>query len=73
MASLGISGDVIDEALNHKIESKVRRVYIRDRRETDQAKAFDAIGERLSELTKRDDSSTNERVLSKHYNLRSQT
>lgn len=52
MASLGISGDVIDEALNHKIESKVRRVYIRDRRQVDQAKAFEAVGEYLSTLKK---------------------
>lgn len=50
MAELGVSGDVIDEALNHKIESKVRRVYIRDRREADQARAFDALGARLVQL-----------------------
>ena len=47
MAELGISGDVIDECLNHVIESRVRRVYIRDRREVDQARAFDALGARL--------------------------
>jgi integrase len=50
MAGLGISGDVIDESLNHQIESRVRRTYIRDRREADQARAFDALGERLAEL-----------------------
>lgn len=50
MASLGISGDVIDEALNHMIESRVRRIYIRDRREADQARAFDALGARLEVL-----------------------
>lgn len=50
MAQLGISGDVIDEALNHKIESRVRRTYIRDRREEEQARAFDALGERLQAL-----------------------
>lgn len=50
MATLGISGDVIDECLNHVIESKVRRIYIRDRRLTDQAHAFDALGARLAGL-----------------------
>lgn len=50
MAELGISGDVIDECLNHVIESQVRRVYIRNRREADQARAFDALGDRLGEI-----------------------
>lgn len=47
MAETGISGDVIDECLNHVIESRVRRIYIRDRREADQARAFEALGQRL--------------------------
>jgi integrase len=51
MAELGISGDVIDECLNHIIESRVRRIYIRDRREADQVRAFDALGARLAVLT----------------------
>lgn len=50
MASLGISGDVIDECLNHVIESRVRRTYIRDRRPIEQARAFDALGGRLDEV-----------------------
>jgi hypothetical protein len=50
MAQLGISGDVIDECLNHVIESRVRRTYIRDRRPADQAHAFDALGEKLAAL-----------------------
>jgi len=50
MAGLGISSDVIDECLNHMIESRVRRIYIRDRRLTEQARAFDALGARLSGL-----------------------
>lgn len=50
MAGLGVSGDVIDECLNHVIESRVRRTYIRDRREADQARAFDALGDLLAEL-----------------------
>ncbi|MEP7295738.1 MAG: tyrosine-type recombinase/integrase [Burkholderiales bacterium] len=50
MATLGVSGDVIDECLNHVIESRVRRIYIRDRRPADQARAFDALGARLDEI-----------------------
>lgn len=50
MAQQGISADVIDECLNHVIESRVRRTYIRDRRLTEQARAFDVLGSRLSEL-----------------------
>ena len=50
MAGLGVSGDVIDECLNHVIESRVRRTYIRDRRPTEQAHAFDALGARLAAL-----------------------
>lgn len=50
MAELGISGDVIDECLNHVIEGRVRRTYIRDRRLPEQARAFDALGNRLAEL-----------------------
>lgn len=51
MAGLGISSDVIDECLNHMIQGRVTRVYIRDRREADQARAFDALGAKLVELT----------------------
>lgn len=50
MARLGYSSDVIDECLNHKLQSKVARVYIQDRREADQRRAFDALGRRLAEL-----------------------
>lgn len=50
MAGLGFSGDVIDECLNHMIESRVRRTYIRDRRVEDQKRAFDALGARLAAL-----------------------
>ncbi len=51
MASLGTSSDVIVECLNHMIQSRVTRIYIRDRRETEQAKAFEALGRRLDDLT----------------------
>ena len=51
MADLGISGDVIDECLNHVIESRVRRTYIRNRRPKEQARAFDSLGARLQTLS----------------------
>lgn len=50
MAGLGVSTDVIDECLNHKLQSKVARVYIKDRRLTQQARAFDALGAKLETL-----------------------
>jgi len=50
MTQLGISRDVIDECLNHVIESKVRRTYIRNRRPAEQAHVFDALGEKLMAL-----------------------
>ena len=49
MGRLGFSADVIDECLNHMIQSRVTRVYVRDRREADQARAFDALGQYLGE------------------------
>jgi integrase len=50
MADLGVSGDVIDECLNHKMSSRVRRTYIRTRREGEQAQAFNALGNALVRL-----------------------
>lgn len=48
MAGLGISGDVIDECLNHMIESRIRRTYVRDRRRAEQRHAFEALGRHLA-------------------------
>lgn len=59
MADLGISGDVIDECLNHVIESRVRRTYIRNRRPVEQARAFDALGKRLWALVTGADEGSN--------------
>lgn len=50
MAHIGVSNDVIDECLNHIIASRVSRVYIRDRRLVEQAKAFDLLGEKLTKI-----------------------
>jgi len=59
MADLGISGDVIDECLNHAIESRVRRTYIRNRRPAEQARAFDALGARLAALVANESAASN--------------
>lgn len=50
MADMGVSGDVIDECLNHVIESRVRRTYVRNRRPVEQARAFDALGAKFDSL-----------------------
>ena len=47
MAGAGVATDVIDECLNHKLQSSVARIYIRDRRLQEQARAFDALSDRL--------------------------
>jgi integrase len=59
MAGLGIGTDVIDECLNHKLQSKVARVYIKDRRLSQQAHAFEALGARLTTLTTGEGAATN--------------
>lgn len=50
MAQLGMSTDVIDECLNHMMQRRISRVYIQDRRELQQAQAFNALGKKLEEL-----------------------
>jgi integrase len=50
MAQLGHSTDVIDECLNHMMQRRISRVYIQDRREAQQAQAFNALGHKLEEL-----------------------
>ena len=50
MSQLGISNDVINECENH-IKQGMSGVYIQDRREAEQVKAFDALGKRLATLT----------------------
>lgn len=59
MAGLGVSGDVIDECLNHVIESRVRRTYILDRRPQEQARAFDAVGAKLGVLVLGEEQTSN--------------
>jgi integrase len=49
MSQLGISTDVINECENH-IKQGMSAVYIQDRREAEQATAYDAVGQRLARL-----------------------
>lgn len=49
MSQLGISNDVINECENH-IKQGMSGVYIQDRREGEQALAFDTLGKKLSEI-----------------------
>lgn len=51
MARLGFGSDTINECLNHVQADRMARVYIQDRRQADQVRAFDALGNRLSELS----------------------
>jgi integrase len=51
MARCGFGSDTINECLNHIQADRMARVYIQDRREADQRRAFDALGQRLTELT----------------------
>lgn len=51
MARLSFGSDTINECLNHIQSDRMARVYIQDRREADQVRAFDALGARLAELT----------------------
>jgi integrase len=50
MARCGFSSDVINECLNHMQADRMSRIYIQDRREADQARAFDALGAKLAAL-----------------------
>ena len=51
MAKMGVSNDVINECLNHKQADRMTRVYVQDRREGEQAVAFDKLGSKLTQLT----------------------
>jgi integrase len=50
MARLGFPGDTIHECLNHVQADRMARVYIKDRREVEQVRAFDGLGARLATL-----------------------
>lgn len=50
MARCGFGSDTINECLNHIQADRMARVYIQDRREADQVRAFDALGTKLQAL-----------------------
>jgi integrase len=50
MAMLGVSADVINECLNHVTTDRMTKVYIQSRREADQVRAFDALGQYLESM-----------------------
>jgi integrase len=50
MARLGFPGDTIHECLNHIQADRMARVYIKDRREAEQVRAFNSLGTRLATL-----------------------
>ena len=51
MSKMGVSNDVISECLNHKQADRMTRVYVQDRREGEQAVAFDKLGRKLQTLS----------------------
>jgi integrase len=65
MARRGFASDTINECLNHIQADRMARVYIQDRREADQVRAFDALGERLDYLVSGASSASNVTALRK--------
>ena len=50
MGDLGISPDVIEKCLNHTEENKVKRIYQRQKLETEQLNAWNVLGDKLAIL-----------------------
>jgi len=50
MGDLGISPDVIEKCLNHTEENKVKRIYQRQKLESEQLNAWNVLGEYLAAL-----------------------
>jgi integrase len=58
MARVRINKDVINECLNHKLDG-ISATYMPERRQEEQVLAFDAIGQRLAQLTSDEGASAN--------------
>jgi integrase len=56
MGELGIAPDVIEKCLNHTEENKIKRIYQRQKLDTEQAHAWRLLGERLDLLVNTDTS-----------------
>ena len=54
MRSLGVDGDVIEQCLNHIEQNRMKRIYQRHQHETEKAKAWRLLGDRLELLTRTD-------------------
>lgn len=54
MGDLGIAPDVIEKCLNHTEENKVKRIYQRQKLETEQAEAWQVLGKHLTLLANTD-------------------
>lgn len=52
MSKAGISDNVIHLCLNHKPQDKLGRIYIKDDRMEDRLRAFQALGDRLAQLSR---------------------
>jgi hypothetical protein len=51
MSRAGVNVAVIHRCLNHKPQDKLDRIYIQDDRMEDRQRAFEALGDRLAEIT----------------------
>jgi len=56
MGDLGVAPDVIEKCLNHTEENKVKRIYQRQKMESEQAEAWRVLGDRLHLLVNMDNS-----------------
>lgn len=56
IGDLGIAPDVIEKCLNHTEENKVKRIYQRQKMESEQAEAWRVLGDRLHLLVNMDNS-----------------
>jgi len=54
MGDLGVAPDVIEKCLNHTEENKVKRIYQRQKMESEQAQAWRVLGGRLNLLVNTD-------------------
>lgn len=59
MTALGVIPEVAERCLNHTEENKVKRTYQRHSYTKEMANAWDILGEHLSNLLQKDDSTSN--------------
>ncbi len=59
MTALGVIPEVAERCLNHTEENKVKRTYQRHSYTKEMANAWNILGEHLSNLLQKDDSTSN--------------